>query len=1811
MVFEIPIENIYKIHDTNSKNLYIFGGKYTNKSDLKRIFSNSVYSKLKEENTNFIFSEHLIYKTDSINAIKNKLLLTIQRTKGTAYDDLNSSNIYLFSSTSKKVDIEKIFSEKKKNPDTTEVHDDNQFDVSTLLRLVSNVVGLSSNDIIHQNNYSFEDVIRILKYEKDKETITYIPLGMSKHQYEDPLFVVNPSLNNMKSVIISDILPPLNNNYNVLLEYLPLHDNEIFVSFEKDVSNSSNYFPKYKNDIVPISKFTTQDMFHNMYYSKLSLLPYDTIGIESFEISLLNNGKNSKKFIPLGAIFKNVHATENMLLINYNPGLHKENIVRLYSNSLSKNGKIIPVMSKKEIDRVYAKMSVKSNSISAYIIIDEIELFVEYVKEGIIKVNSENKKSPMTAIDWDNVLKKGINPFINQINAFLGSSGYHFNEFVSLRNEKIETLKYVLSINVSDNISIMKQFPCLTHIFDVYNDNVSNKQNIDMRFKEVSHFNSNDAQILLIQNNEDEHIQLQSLMMNYNMNEKDASERLNKYLMYETERSSNNLESNYGLLITMRLVENKLSVEANNITSIDYLYDLHVYIDCILRLTQKNYLKTFEFDISNLCTKKSDNNVDDDTKNDDDTDDDTNDDANYDNFDFGDDNVDLDFDNFDKDNDNDISEANFDNFVTDTEVIDNELVKDGTSLNEYFLKKLKHGDQNLFGYDSKDGYLSYSRLCESNVDRQPVIITDEEKKKIDTEHPGSYSHALRHGSDEDPKNHNWFICPRYWCLKTNSSLTQKEVEDGVCGKVIPKNAKVIPKGHYVYEFDSGKDNHHAKDKLVDGKILKGEYIHNGPGFLKAKNPNEQCLPCCFKMWNSKSQIEKNKECKGNNLTDDKTLDNKYVSGFQTTPIDKGRWGFLPISVQKFLNTNQEEAQSKKNPAYILPNKQCLLRYGVEKSSNRSFIACISDIYSYKQGGKVSPPSIDEMQLILSKTITLDMFIQFHNGSLVKTFQPKKTDLNFKDCLKTFKDSHFVKSLNIDDKIHQEFLVDTVSSFENYKKFLLEKTELIDHTYLWDHVTNKNPLLMKNGFNLVILEIINNDITDNISLICPSNSHNSLYESSRETIILLKNGVFYEPIYQYEEKNYVLQVRKSFIETNSSINMIKTLNTINRYQKEYCSPNPSRSVHVYNFKRNLHSFEIAQILYKIDYSVKYQVSNYQSKCIGVYAYPNNEKNKGIFIPCFPSEISKEIPITFMDNEKMWHSYNETIERLSNVNDKSNSLIVCKPSLIVQEDLLVVGILTETNQFVQLSKPEMVTSRTMLLPVVNKYNYNVIDKVITTSKKEDSKRIDVIRRISLEQQFYLAFRTIGRLHLNDYENLNFKNELISLLKTNSSYKTKMLQCIKILHILLNKYITFDVMNDDFLNSYANVMNCEEPKHCLLKNNGNVLVIPAMNLVSNLDNDKLYFGKLSDEIIRNRRTRLFLLNPDYFVTVPRTQYKVRTNELLIVQSLLTDDFFSNMKRFTTNSYIHKITYDTAEPLFNKDILPYSNKVFLEDNGWNEAKHRDKLEEEKVEEKSGEEILEKSEEILLEKSGEIAGDKINKEESKEKSGKKSEESTEDSCVKEILTVKGNTIAKWRFGNTSKEMHFKDNLECGFSLLLRIMSEKGIEINGDKVNFIKDKLCDGYRKHYETHGNNILSILKKQGKIQLINKISKGNLSLDEIIMSSDYYLSDIDIWILSIELNLPIVLFSSTKLKNMNNLDWLYLSPNKNDFHDTLYFVRAPSKVESNSPIPYSLIIPSMRYNDLRGDMKDTFKSSNTNGPNFQSIETRLKIITIKKAE
>ena len=86
---------------------------------------------------------------------------------------------------------------------------------------------------------------------------------------------------------------------------------------------------------------------------------------------------------------------------------------------------------------------------------------------------------------------------------------------------------------------------------------------------------------------------------------------------------------------------------------------------------------------------------------------------------------------------------------------------------------------------------SYSRSCPSSVRRQPVILTQAEKDKIDAEHPGSYEHAIEYQTSPDTPKY-YYICPRYWSLKDDVSLTQADVDSGKYGNVIPRSAKSVP-----------------------------------------------------------------------------------------------------------------------------------------------------------------------------------------------------------------------------------------------------------------------------------------------------------------------------------------------------------------------------------------------------------------------------------------------------------------------------------------------------------------------------------------------------------------------------------------------------------------------------------------------------------------------------------------------------------------------------------------------------------------------------------------------------------------------------------------------------------------------------------------------------------------------------------------------------------------------------------------------------------------------------------------------------------
>ena len=171
--------------------------------------------------------------------------------------------------------------------------------------------------------------------------------------------------------------------------------------------------------------------------------------------------------------------------------------------------------------------------------------------------------------------------------------------------------------------------------------------------------------------------------------------------------------------------------------------------------------------------------------------------------------------------------------------------------NNIFLKRLREHDKDLFLIENKKGFKSYSKACPWQYRKYPVVLTEKDKKYIDSMDSKlsvkSYDEHITYGSKPDKKLH--YICPRFWCFRDENgkqrSLSFEQVNRGECGgwnALIPENAKKITKGKRIYEFTDRRMHMDGLD--TDNKLV---YRPMYPGFqARNKHPQGLCVPCCFK-----------------------------------------------------------------------------------------------------------------------------------------------------------------------------------------------------------------------------------------------------------------------------------------------------------------------------------------------------------------------------------------------------------------------------------------------------------------------------------------------------------------------------------------------------------------------------------------------------------------------------------------------------------------------------------------------------------------------------------------------------------------------------------------------------------------------------------------------------------------------------------------------------------------------------------------------------------------------------------------------------
>ena len=926
-----------------------------------------------------------------------------------------------------------------------------------------------------------------------------------------------------------------------------------------------------------------------------------------------------------------------------------------------------------------------------------------------------------------------------------------------------------------------------------------------------------------------------------------------------------------------------------------------------------------------------------------------------------------------------------------------------------FSKRLKENDPDLFLKKDTPGYHSYSRGCPGQSKRQPVLITDEEKKYIDEKDKelgiSSYGESIRYGSGDKKSN---YICPRYWCIRDKNgkgrSLTLEQINKGECGgwdAIIPEKAKKVPKGKRIVQFTDERF-HREKSGIPEGDpARKLVYRPMYPGFQSpSKHPEGLCIPCCFQTpfkdepnmgWEKDKAIPfmfkkigselpevpmksdgtldlaqlKNKRFdkfrqikpKAANLLCDEDIEgkvgkskkNKKTKEFEDTPImsfplRKNQFGYMNLSLQKFLGFNNSVCYTKNTESNVdkklKQQEYCILRLGIMKNKNQSFLELLASVYNYYSGIKILPNELNDLTLtdfkkIFIKNLTIDKFVTVQNGILPTLFHKETIDVNLEDYTSSI---YFGK---ITDISYKEQIA---RAFENFKQYIKNEDAEIDYSYIWDFVTepmDKGGLLFKNGINILILRHPDDDIVDKIELICPTNHYSSnFFDFDKKTLMIYNKGGYFEPLCKIYKKSRKFETVK-FFSFPRDYNVFKEhsdiLDIITKI-KEIIDRNciGKKSIKKYDYERNVSSTDLINLLKENDYNVISQILNYDNKVIGILTQLEDNQ---FYVPCRPSGVILDINFVFFQDVEI-RSYTETSEFLKTLYNKSNKQIPCNIHSKLVDDNMVVGIKTITNQIIPvIPVPKMdVTDDINEERTYVGENKTVLqtDKTVLLEKTVDVEREKIVKELELENNFYGLFRNTLKIILNKKDTNTHRTNILNIVESPTiTYIEKLETVMGILHTLLDNSIQFMQFPMDDLDGYKDMITCfgmnetdcgekwKPPnKQCSFMRKSCALILPSTNLYTkNKNNEDIYFMKLSDEIVRYSKIRKYLFTPREFLSFERVNYKINDDEIILLEEILFDTYLDDIKLRKNDTFIESTNvYDIVNP---NDKINYSNTI------------------------------------------------------------------------------------------------------------------------------------------------------------------------------------------------------------------------------------------------------------------------------------------------
>lgn len=746
-------------------------------------------------------------------------------------------------------------------------------------------------------------------------------------------------------------------------------------------------------------------------------------------------------------------------------------------------------------------------------------------------------------------------------------------------------------------------------------------------------------------------------------------------------------------------------------------------------------------------------------------------------------------------------------------------------------------DKKRLGFKPEEGQNQWTRSCQNSGEdkkRRPLIVSSNDTKEL-----------LKRGYKLNTKTNTF---------EKTSIIVNKGKKKTVTVKAIK-----LPGENGLYNYytcDPDENNEHC-------------YV----GFLsKSNNPNDLCMPCCFKKDQDLSANKKKKEyfleCLGQKKQDkpngisDEVGDKVYILQ-DTNKIQDGRFIFLPKHLNQLFNSIWKHSYSIKNHYLVESATGYYFKYTV-RHSHYHFLAAMANIFN---------KTIDELKKIAINTLEKDtndiIFTYLNNGDIKSMFMDREAMI-----------SHIKNNNYLEYDILGELLgIPGVLTEKGFFYFIFDK---------------KIKIIKKSLEKDVMVE--------NYYLQCLNYENHNDINSDKEFVVMIKDGKYYFPIYN---------VKKA--KTDKKIILSKTINNKSNVFKEL--------KHYYNMScvesfiyHTSESFNItAKMIYNIFPDIKKQIIDMRNKVRYVVLKDD------MILPVKPSGTIMGVNISSIENLRQadMMDMDDMIKALKKIHLKEPSFNYI-PKIINYNN---------TNKKGQINVISILLMNNMIIPIKNEYmdpnvfkkyglgyEYQSLEEVIDNHiiKNDipfDERSINVKNRMYRNEAYNLL-----RLELSVYlfNNISLKNIIIKIVHNDKmEKKQKRKELINIMLDIIEKKSenqlaeiikelprldNYTVSNvREYCSMNRSKEKCDGKLNCAFINNNCVFVLYKNDVMANIN-------RLVEELVMNGiKFKEIVMEDNYYVSdiVDYTQFSDRKNQKIIK---------------TSNFNIKKIMTD----LFGKDSIP-----------------------------------------------------------------------------------------------------------------------------------------------------------------------------------------------------------------------------------------------------------------------------------------------------